>query len=95
MRFCSILTSRYLTLAVGQILVPLNFIFPISLNFFVLNLNMTISVFLTFSEILFAFSQLARLFMSIFTSLLSFLLCYLQGDGCYTEFDSLIKVIDI
>ena len=53
---------------------PLNFIFTVPLNFFLLDLNMTISVFLTFSEILFAFSQLTRFFRSIFTNLLSFLI---------------------
>ena len=57
---------------------PLNFIFIVSLNLFLLDLNMTISVCLTFNEILFAFSQLARFFRSIFTNLLSFLIDLLK-----------------
>ena len=50
---------------------PLNIIFITTLNFFLLDLNITISVFFTSSEILLVFSHLTRLFRSIFTSLLS------------------------
>ena len=74
LRFVSIFTPRYLTLSVGYSLLPLNFIFKSPSNFFCLDLKITISVFFTLSEILFAFNQLTRCFKSALTSLFSFLI---------------------
>ena len=63
---------------------------------------MTISDFLTFSENLFAFSQLTRLFRSMFIKLLSSLIDLAKYDITIicevmdsTELYDLIKVIDI
>ena len=50
------------------------FYFKSLLNFFCLDLKITISVFFTLSEILFAFNQLTRRFKSALTSLFSFLI---------------------
>ena len=51
-----------------------NLIFKSPSNFFCLNLKITISVFLTLREILFAFNQLTRCFKSALTSLFNFLM---------------------
>ena len=72
--FVSIFTPKYFTLSVEYSLLPLNFIFKSPSNFFCLDLKITISFFLTLSEILFAFNQLTRRFKSAFTSLFSFLI---------------------
>ena len=74
LRFASILTPKYLTLSVGYSLLPHNLIFKSPSNFFCLDLKITISVFFTLSEILFAFNQLTRCFKSALTSLFSFLI---------------------
>ena len=73
-KFVSIFTPRYLTLWVGYSLLPHNFIFKPLSSFFCLDLKITISVFFTLSEILFAFNQLTRCFKSALTSLFSFLI---------------------
>ena len=70
----SIFTPRYLTILVGYSLLPHNFIFKSPSSLFCLDLKITISVFLTLSEILFAFNQLTRCFKSALTSLFSFLI---------------------
>ena len=74
LRFVSVFTPKYLTLSVGYSLLPHNLIFKSPSNFFCLDLKITISVFLTLSEILFAFNQLTRCFKSALTSLFSFLI---------------------
>ena len=66
------LLGRYLTLLVGYSLLPHNFIFKSPVSFFCLDLKITISVFCTLNEILFAFNQLARCFKSVLTSLFRF-----------------------
>ena len=73
-KVCIIFTPRYFTLSVGYSLLPLNFIFKSPSDFFCLDLKITISVFFTMSEILFAFNQLTRRFKSALTSWLSFLI---------------------
>ena len=55
-------------------LLPHSFIFKSPSSFFCLDLKITISVFFTLSEILFAFNQLTRCFKSALTSLFSFLI---------------------
>ena len=52
-------------------LLPHNLIFKSPLNFFCLDLQITISVFLSLSEILFAFNKFARYFKSALTSFCS------------------------
>ena len=78
--FVSIFTPRYLTLSVGHGLLPHNFIFKSPSSFFYLDLNITISVFLTLSEILFAFNQSTRCFKSLLTCLFSFLIELLRHN---------------
>ena len=56
-RFVSIFTVRHLTLSVEYSLLPHNFIFKWPSDFFCLGLKITISVFFTLSEILFAFNH--------------------------------------
>ena len=56
------------------------FYFKSLLNFFCLDLKITISVFFTLSEILFAFNQLSRCFRSALTSLFSFLIEFLRHN---------------
>ena len=70
----SIFAPRYLTLSVGYSFLPYNFILKSPSNFFWLDLKITISVFFTLSEILFACNQLTRRFKSILTSSFSFLI---------------------
>ena len=79
LRFVSIFTPKYLTLSVGYSLLPHNLIFKSPSNFFCLDLKITISVFFTLSEILFAFNQFARCFKSALTSLFSFLIELLRN----------------
>ena len=74
LRFVAIFTCRYLTLSVRYNLLPHNFIFTSLSSFFYLDLRITISVFFTMSEILFAFNQLTSCFKSALTSLFSFLI---------------------
>ena len=74
LRVLSIFKPRYLTLSVGYSLLPHTFISKSHSNFFYLDLKITISVFFTLSEILFAFNQLTRCFKSALTSLFSFLI---------------------
>ena len=77
LRFVSIFIPRYLTLLIGYSLLPYNFNFKLPSNFFYLDLKITISVFFTLSEILFAFNQLCKCFKSVLTSLFSFLIEFL------------------
>ena len=63
-RFPSILTPKYLTLAVAKSLLRLNFNFISPSNCLRLDLKTTSSVFLTLSEILFALSQYNKFFRS-------------------------------
>ena len=79
-RLVSIFTPRYLTLSVGYSLLPHNFIFKSPSSFFCLDLKITISVFFTLSEILFAFNQLTRCFKSALTCLFSFLIELLRHN---------------
>ena len=79
-RFLLIFAPRYLTLSVGYSLLPHNFIFKSPSSLFCLDLKITISVFLTLSEILFAFNQLTRCFKSALTSLFSFLIELLRHN---------------
>ena len=79
-RFVSIFTPRYLTLSVGYSLLPHNFIFKSPSSFFCLDLKITISVFFTLSEILFAFNQLTRYLKSVLTSLFNFLIELLKNN---------------
>ena len=73
--FVSIFTSKYLiTLSIGYSFLPHNLIFKSPSKFLCLDLKITISVFLTLSESLFAFSQFAKCFKSKLTSLFSFLI---------------------
>ena len=74
LRFVSIFTPNYLTLSVEYSLLPHNLIFKSPSNFLCLDLKITISVFFTLSEILFAFNQFTRYFKSALTSLFSFLM---------------------
>ena len=74
LRFVPIFTPKYLTLSVGYSLLPHNLIFKSPSNFFYLDLKITISVFLTLREILFAFNLLTRCFKSALTSLFKFLM---------------------
>ena len=73
LRFVSIFMPRYLTLSVGHSLLPHRLIFKSLSNFFCLDLKITISVFFTLSEILFACNQLTKCFKLVLTSLYSFL----------------------
>ena len=73
-RFLSVFTPRYLTLSVGYSHSPHNLIFKLPSNFICLDLKITISVFFTLNEILFAISQLTRRFKSAFIRLFSFLI---------------------
>ena len=73
LKFVSTFTNKYLTLSVGYSLLPHNLISKSPSNFFYLDLKITISVFFTLSEILFAFNQFAICFKSALTSLISFL----------------------
>ena len=68
------LQLKYLTLSVGYSLLPYNLIFKLPSNFLCLDLKITITVFVTLTEILFAFNQFARCFKSVLTSLFSFLI---------------------
>ena len=79
-KFASIFTPKYLTLSVWYSLLPHNFIFKSPSNFFCLDLKITISVFFTLSEILFAFNQLTRCFKSALTNLFSFLIELLRHN---------------
>ena len=72
-RFASIFTPRYLTLSVG-------YSFKSTSSFCCLDLKITISVFFTLSEILFAFNQLTRCFKSALTCLFSFLIELLRHN---------------
>ena len=80
LRFVLIFTLMYLTLLVGCILVPHNFIFQSSSNLFCLDLKITNFSFFTLSEILFGFNQLTRYFRSALTILFSFLIELLRHD---------------
>ena len=80
LRFVSIFTPTYLTLSVGYSLLPHNSIFKSPSSFFCLDLKITISVFFTLSEILFAFNQLTRCFKSALTCLFSFLIELLRHN---------------
>ena len=74
LRFVSIFTPRYVTLSVGNSLLPYNFIFKSPSNFFCLDLKIIYHFsFFMVSEILSAFNQLTTCFKSAFTSLCSFL----------------------
>ena len=79
-RFVSIFAPRYLTLLVRYNLLQRNFIFKSTSSFFCLDLKITISVFFTLNEILFAFNQLTGCFKSALTCLFSFLIELLRHD---------------
>ena len=79
-RSASILTPRYFTLPVEYSFLPHCLTFKSPSNFFCLDLKITISDFLTLSEILFAFSQLTSCFKSALTSLFSFLIELLRHN---------------
>ena len=71
---------RYWTLSVGYSPLPHNFIFKLPLNFFGLDLKITISAFLTLSEVLFAFKQLTRPFKPALIILSSLLIELLRQN---------------
>ena len=77
-KVCTIFTPRYLALSVGYSLLPHNMIFKSLANFFCLDFKITISVFFTLNEILFAFKRLTGCFKSTLTSLFSFLIDLLR-----------------
>ena len=99
LRFVSIFTPKYLTISVGYSLLPYNLIFKSPSSFFCLDLKITISVFFTLSEILFAFNHFAWCFKSALTHLFSFSLELLRQEISviskvvnFAEFYCFIKV---
>ena len=93
-RFLSNFTFRYLTLSVGYSLLPHNFIFKSPSGFFCLDLKITVSVFFTLSQILFAFNQLTTCFESAWLVCSVFWLSYYDIiDQCHQQRDELYKIL--
>ena len=79
-KISSILTPRYFTVSEGYSLLPHSLIFKSPSNFLCLNFEITISVFLALTQILFVSSQITRCFRSAFTSLFSFVIELLRHN---------------